>query len=361
MLTRSLATFMNAFTATDFTMYPFSTINEKDYSNLMSVYLDAAFFPNLFEQDFKQEGWRLEHADPTDATSALIFKGVVYNEMKGYLSSSDAIYRMKASQALFSDGPYRHYSGGDPAHIPELSWSQLKKFHSELYHPSNALFYSYGDLPVERHLQQVQEDVLSKFSDKQVISPVLRENRWASPRTAKLTGPADPMAADQSSAAKISIAYLLTDICDVYECFALRILTSLLVDGPTSLFYRQLIESGLGSDFSPNTYFDDQGKDTSFAIGVQGANADQASAILERIRQTFERASVEPFDNNDIESILHQIELGQKHQSTNFGLNLASALMPTWTHNGQGSFFFLPCCRVVVFFEIISHCNILND
>ena len=119
-------------------------------------------------QDFAQEGWRLEHATTGDAATPIAIKGVVYNEMKGALSSSESIYYVKACQhtfivalivlqamqALFADGPYRSYSGGEPAHIPSLSHAALQHYHSTLYHPSNARFYSYGDFPLARHLEQ---------------------------------------------------------------------------------------------------------------------------------------------------------------------------------------------------------------
>eukprot|EP00042_Codosiga_hollandica_P049515 m.576397 g.576397 ORF g.576397 m.576397 type:complete len:1026 (-) comp57899_c0_seq4:23-3100(-) len=335
MLTRSLATFMNAFTATDYTMYPFSTINATDYSNLMSVYLDAAFFPNLFEQDFLQEGWRLEHEQPGDRNSPLVFKGVVYNEMKGALSSSDAVYHLQASQELFRDGPYVNYSGGIPHHIPELTYHQLKHFHKELYHPSNAFFFSYGDLPFEQHLRQVNEDVLSKFSTQQAFKTIDRQSRWSLPRSINLLGPPETMAPDPEKTAKVSRSFMLGDVTDANESFALRMLGSLLVDGPSSVFYRALIESGLGSDYSPNTYFDGQGRETSFAVGVQGAAKDDTEKILSTIAQTFLKASQEPFDAKQVESLLHQIELSQKEESSNFGLRIISAIMPSWVHNGD--------------------------
>ena len=144
-------------------------------------------------QDFAQEGWRLEHAATGDASTPIAIKGVVYNEMKGALSSSESIYyvkacllarraarltRRQAMQALFADGPYRSYSGGEPAHIPSLTHAALKQFHSTLYHPSNARFYSYGDFPLERHLKQVQAEALSKLGPARAVPPVPVERRW---------------------------------------------------------------------------------------------------------------------------------------------------------------------------------------
>lgn len=141
MLNRSLSTFMNAFTASDYTMYPFSTCNTRDFENLLEVYLDATFFPRLAKLDFLQEGWRIENEIVNDKSSPLVFKGVVFNEMKGALESQDSLFCTRAQQALFEGSVYEHNSGGDPRDIVHLSYQQLKQFHQQYYHPSNAFFF----------------------------------------------------------------------------------------------------------------------------------------------------------------------------------------------------------------------------
>jgi Zn-dependent M16 (insulinase) family peptidase len=125
-----MATFMNAFTSMDWTMYPFSTQNPRDYENLMSVYLDAAFFLQLKETDFRQEGWRLEHKDVNDANSPITFKGIVFNEMKGVFSNSQQWFHQRHGNLLLPEHTYGTVYGGDPAHIPDLSWTQLRDFHA---------------------------------------------------------------------------------------------------------------------------------------------------------------------------------------------------------------------------------------
>ena len=148
MLKRSLNTFMNAFTSSDWTMYPFSTQNRKDFYNLMDVYLDAAFSPKIDELSFKQEGHRLEIEDDLkDAGSIrLVYKGVVYNEMKGAMSSPDQVLVRFLLKALYPDTTYSHNSGGDPVVIPSLTYNQLKAFHRRHYHPSNSFFYHVGNV-----------------------------------------------------------------------------------------------------------------------------------------------------------------------------------------------------------------------
>ena len=141
MLKRGLSSFMNALTASDWTMYPFSTSIQKDFYNLMDVYLDAVFFPKLDELSFKQEGHRLE-IDESGDKMELVYKGVVYNEMKGAMSSPREVMGRSLLSALYPDTTYFHNSGGEPSKIPVLTHQDLIDFHSIYYHPANAFFYS---------------------------------------------------------------------------------------------------------------------------------------------------------------------------------------------------------------------------
>ena len=140
MTRRSLSTFMNAFTASDFTAYPFSTLNDKDFSNLLSVYLDATFFPNLNELDFMQEGHRFDFVKNDKSKDQIVLKGIVYNEMKGAMSSISSQADQGLNENLFTNHTYGYNSGGDPQDIPKLTYQNLLKFHEKHYHPSNAIF-----------------------------------------------------------------------------------------------------------------------------------------------------------------------------------------------------------------------------
>lgn len=151
---RSLRTYMNASTSPDSTSYYYSTRNEKDYYNLLSIYLDAVFFPKLAELSFRQEGHRLEFEHLDDPSSGLRFKGVVFNEMKGAMANPVAIQFRALGRALFPDLTYANNSGGDPRQIPELTWEGLRQFHAGHYHPSNAFFYTYGNMDLKRTLAQ---------------------------------------------------------------------------------------------------------------------------------------------------------------------------------------------------------------
>ena len=164
MIRRSLNTFMNAFTASDYTAYPFASENRKD-QNLLEIYLDAVFFPLLDPLDFAQEGHRLEFAEPANPESKLELKGIVYNEMKGDQSSIQSLLYEQVKAALFPTSTYHHNSGGDPSEIPNLTYEQLKDFHKRHYHPSNAIFMTFGNIPAEHHQQQFQTLALSRFHD----------------------------------------------------------------------------------------------------------------------------------------------------------------------------------------------------
>lgn len=329
MLNRSLSTFMNAFTASDWTMYPFSTQNHKDYFNLMSVYLDATFHPNLKELDFRQEGWRLEHSDLEDKSSDIMFKGVVFNEMKGALSNAESLYHTYHQSLLLPSHTYGFVSGGDPLHIPNLTWNTLKDFHASHYHPSNSKFYTYGNFPLEETLVKV-ENVLKDFQSINPGTEIPVEPKWSKPRYSTITCPPDPLAADPNKQTIISVSYMLNYIDDPFEYFVLGMLSALLVSGPNSPFYQALIEPNIGSDYSPVVGVDTHTKNPTFAVGLQGIDNSDCDKVVGIIDETFRNVVNDGFDASRIESILHAVELSKKHQSSNFGLGLIMALFPSW-------------------------------
>ncbi|XP_053186415.1 presequence protease, mitochondrial [Scomber japonicus] len=335
MLNRSLSTFMNAFTASDYTMYPFSTQNGKDFQNLLSVYLDAVFFPCLREQDFWQEGWRLENENPTDPNSPLMFKGVVFNEMKGAFSDNERLYAQHLQNKLFPDHTYSVVSGGEPLAIPDLTWEQLKQFHATHYHPSNARFFTYGDLPLEQHLKQIEEEALSKFERIDPNTQVPSQPHWSNPKEDHVTCSPDALAPDPARQNTLCVSYLLGDITDTFEGFTLSLLSSLMISGPNSPFYKALIEPKIGTDFSSVVGYDGSTKEASFSIGLQGMAEEDTERVKEIISQTINDIIENGFEEERLEGLLHKIEIQMKHQSTNFGLSLASYIASSWNHDGN--------------------------
>ena len=343
MLKRSLSTFMNAFTASDWTMYPFSTQNKKDFYNLADVYLDAAFFPRIDELSFKQEGCRIEIEDPLSGPSlhpqtyALVYKGVVYNEMKGAMSSPDQVMARSLLNALYPDTTYKNNSGGDPAEIPDLTYDQLKAFHARHYHPSNAFFYTYGNLPVKDHLVYISGKVLTKFKKIDPKTVVPSQPRWQSHKSFTYYY---PMAANEPDEKKSQacVAWLLTDIKDSFEVFALTILEQILLGNSASPLRKALIDSGLGTAICDGAGLDCDNRDTMFVAGLKDIQTSDAPKIESIVSDVLSRLVAEKIDPQMIESAIHQIEFSRKEVTNSpypYGIKLLLSFAGTWFHGGD--------------------------
>lgn len=338
MLNRSLATFLNAMTYPDFTMYPFATQNHTDYYNLMSVYLDAVFRPKLRESDFKLEGWRLEHDDVFDAKSPIIFKGVVFNEMKGVYSDSQNIFMESAMNGVLPSHTYGVNSGGNPLEIPNLTHQKLVQFHRDHYHPSNARIYSYGNFNLVDHLKFVNEHYLQYYTHRPEYAEktaVPLEPRWSEPKRKHIYCKDDPLAPDSDKQSVLGVTYLCGDVRDVHELFVAKVVSQLMIEGPSSPFYKNLIEPDIGAGYAPTTGYDAHTRDTTFSVGLQGINKKDFDKVEQIIYNTLEECVQFGFDDGNIENILHGAELSVKHQGANFGLNLLFSVAPLWNHDGD--------------------------
>jgi Zn-dependent M16 (insulinase) family peptidase len=347
MLKRSLSTFMNAFTASDWTMYPFSTQNRKDYYNLMDVYLDAAFFPSIDELSFKQEGHRLELSPPRqqsdnhitngNAESALVYKGVVYNEMKGAMSSPDQVMVRSILNALYPDTTYGNNSGGDPKKIPQLTHAQLKAFHQRHYHPSNAYFYTYGNLPLIEHLEFIDQKIMGRFEAIDPNTDVPRQPKWPQPKTARYTY---ALTSNQLSDKKsqICIAWLLSDIRDTFDALVLTVLEQILMGNAASPLRKALMDSGLGSALSDGSGFDADNRDTLFACGLKDTDESCADEIEKITFDVFHQLIRDGIDRELIDSAIHQIEFHRKEITNTpypYGLKLLLTIIGSWLHGGD--------------------------
>lgn len=345
MLKRSLSTFMNAFTASDWTMYPFSTQNKKDFYNLADVYMDSAFFPKIDELSFKQEGYRIEIKDDnlkdTSTThnmpSGLVYKGVVYNEMKGAMSSPDQVMVRSLLNAMYPDTTYKNNSGGDPSEIPHLTYDQLREFHARHYHPSNAFFYTYGDLSLEDHLSYISEKILAKFKKIDPRTTVPCQPRWTLPKTFTYYYPVLPNETDQKKC-QACLAWLLADIRDSFEVFALTILEQILLGNSASPLRKALIDSGLGTALCDGTGYDSDNRDTMFVAGLKDIKEEDASKIESIITDVLVNLVTKRIDPEIIESAIHQIEFSKK-EVTNapypYGIKLLLSFAGTWFHGGE--------------------------
>ncbi|BCR05851.1 metalloprotease [Desulfuromonas versatilis] len=337
MLKRSLNTFMNAMTAGDWTLYPFSSQNRKDFDNLLGIYLDAAFFPLLNERDFSQEGHRLEFAAPADPGSDLLYKGVVYNEMKGAMSDPASLISRRMGRALYPTTTYRHNSGGEPAEIPRLSWEQLREFHARFYHPSNAYFFSYGSFPLEEHLKTIEEQVTGHFEPRSVDSEVPPEQRLDRPRRVIETFPLDP-GLPTAGKTMVQVGWLTCEITETFDRLSLSLLASLLLGNPAAPLYKALLDSKLGSNLSPGIGFHDDYRTTFFAAGLQGTEPEHAERIEQLILETLEQVARDGFTRERIEGAIHRMEFSNKEvtgDSYPYPLVLLMRVMGPWIHGGD--------------------------
>ena len=337
MIKRSLSTFMNAFTSSDWTMYPFSTQNKKDYFNLMNVYLDAAFFPKIDELSFKQEGHRLDLLETEDKKIELEYKGVVYNEMKGAMSSPSQVLGRSLLSALYPDTTYRNNSGGEPSEIPTLKYQDLKNFHAKYYHPSNSYFYTYGNLPLEETLAFICEKVLDEFDAIQVDSQVPAQPRWDSPRKrTQAYAYADPE--DISRKYQACVAWLTCDVKDSFEILVLTILEQILLGNSSSPLRKALIDSSLGSALSDSSGFDPENRDTLFTCGLKDIAKDSVKKVEKVIFSTIKNLADKGIDPRMIDSAIHQIEFYRKEITNTpypFGIKLLLDIAGTLIHDGD--------------------------
>ncbi|WP_352336930.1 insulinase family protein [Psychrobacter sp. 16-MNA-CIBAN-0192] len=330
MIKRSLNTFMNAMTAADWTAYPYATQNKNDYFNLLAVYLDASFFPNIHPLDFAQEGIRVE-LDENDKPQ---FKGIVFNEMKGAMSGEiDQLYHAVAHH-LFPTTTYHYNSGGDPADIPDLTHNELVEFHHSHYHPSNSVIMSFGNIPVAETQAKIHDDALIQFETgkKHVSRP---EVRLSAPITATDTYTADEEGPDQTHHV---VAWLLPSIIDPKQRLALRLLEGVLVEHAGSPLRAYLDSHPLGKAPSPLLGLDDSHYEMVFYTGLRGSNPEHAEAVEQGIIDLLTQVASQPIDDETIETILHQIEIDQRHiggDSMPYGLNLMLEGFSTAIHDGN--------------------------
>jgi hypothetical protein len=337
MLKRSLSTFMNAFTASDWTMYPFSTQNKKDYYNLMDVYLDAAFFPEIDPLSFKQEGHRLELEPGENGEPELVYKGVVYNEMKGAMSSPGQVMSRALLKGLYPDTTYANNSGGDPADIPKLTHEDLKAFHARYYHPSNSYFYTYGNLPLAESLGFIEKKVLSSFDFIEMDTRVPSQPRWQVPKSmtqAYAYADTDNIAAKYQGC----VAWLTPDITDHFEVLVMAVLEQILLGNSASPLRKALIDSALGSALCDGTGFDSDNRDTMFVCGLKDIEVSTVPEVEKIVFSTLETLADKGIDQYLIDSAIHQIEFSHKEITNTpypYGIKLLMGVASVIVHEGD--------------------------
>ncbi|MBF0214971.1 MAG: insulinase family protein, partial [Magnetococcales bacterium] len=337
MLRRSLSTFMNAFTSSDWTAYPFATQSLKDFDNLLRVYLDAAFFPNLHALDFAQEGYRVEFADPNDPRTELVFKGVVFNEMKGAMSSPARVLSHTLSERIFPTTTYHFNSGGDPEEIPNLTWEGLRAFHSRYYHPSNAIFMTYGDIPAASHQTRFQDLVLSRFSENIGAYAIPDESRLTEPVRVEGQYPLDGVE-ETAGKTHIVVGWLWGRSMEMESLLNAHILNGVLLDNSSSPLLKLLETTELGAAPSSLSGLDDSGREMVFVCGLEGSEPEHADAVETMILELLQRVAREGVEPERLESVLHQLELSRREiggDGLPYGLKLLLNALTPALHGGD--------------------------
>ena len=337
MTRRSLNTFMNAFTSSDWTAYPFASRNRKDFSNLLEVYLDAVFFSRLDPLDFAQEGHRLEFSNPDDPNSPLGYKGVVYNEMKGAMSAITSTLWQTLSGYLFPSTTYHYNSGGDPEFIPDLGYQQLVDFYRSHYHPSNAIFMTFGDIPAAEHQAEFDDRALSRFEAMDHLIAVPGEKRFSAARRIEEYYALDP-SEDASAKTHVVIGWLLGHSTDLEALLEAHLLSSVLLDNSSSVLRRALETSELGSAPSPLCGLEDSNREMVFVCGLEGGEAEHADSIEALILDTISEVAEQGVPHEQVAAVLHQLELQQREIGGDgypYGLQLILTALGSVTHRGD--------------------------
>ncbi len=339
MIRRSLNTFMNAFTSSDWTAYPFASQNRKDFNNLLDVYLDSVFFSRLHELDFAQEGHRVEFSDTDNPDSDLVFKGVVFNEMKGAMSSVSSILWHTLCEELFSETTYHYNSGGEPADIPNLSYEQLLDFYRGHYHPSNAIFMTFGNIAAAEHHSKFEAQVLHRFPEQSTRFSVNDEPRLTAPKHV-----VHPYAVEQgeegdlANKSHVVLGWLLGKSAELEDLFTANLLSSVLLDNSGSPLQHALESSKLGNAPSPLCGLEDSNRELIFVCGLEGCKAEDSDAIESMVLQVLQDVAQHGVPQEHVEAVLHQLELHQREIGGDgypYGLQIMLQTLTAATHDGD--------------------------
>ncbi len=300
----SLNTFLNAMTYPDKTMYPVASCNDADFNNLMEVYMDSVFYPNIYKNRkiFEQEGW---HYHLEDKDAPLTYNGVVYSEMKGVYSSADAQLENVVMSNLFPDTTYGVESGGAPENIPDLSYEEYLEFHKTYYHPSNSYIFLYGNMNMEEKLDWLDKEYLSKFKKKKIDSEVQYQKPFARMKTVRSTYPVlkDEPIKDNTY---LNMSVVTGDYSDTLTSAAFDVLTYVLLDAPGAPLKKALIDAEVGKDVSGS--YNDGIQQHFFSVDVKYANPSDSTKFKRVIRETLTKLADEGIDEKALRAAINYFE-----------------------------------------------------
>lgn len=333
----SLNTFLNAMTYPDRTVYPVASYNDKDFKNLMHVYMDAVFHPNIYKEEniFKQEGW---HYELDSKEEDLTVNGVVYNEMKGVFSSVDGLASRVSLQSLFPDNGYSNESGGDPEYIPSLTYEQYLDFHRKYYHPSNSYIYLYGDMDVVERLEWIDREYLSKYDYLQVDSEIKKQKAFDKPCFVKKDYAISDSEKEEESAVLIS-NFVIGDSLDIELNIAFQVLEYAIMQMPGAPLKQALIDAKIGKDIIGS--YEDDILQPIYNITAKYADEKDAEKLNDVIDETLKEIVSKGINKdalraglNSLEFKIKEADFGGFPKGLIWGLNL----MDTWIYDENQPF-----------------------
>jgi len=306
----SLNTFMNAITFSDKTLFPIASRNEKDFFNLMDVYLDAVFYPRIYdiEEIFMQEGW---HYEIFSEKEPIRYQGVVYNEMLGAYSSPERILSENISKSLFPDTIYKYSSGGNPDVIPELTYEDFLSFHKKFYHPSNSFLFLYGDGDIEKQLKHINENYLSNFDKQEIDSEIPLQKPFNSRREIIEYYPISKDEPDDNKS-YLSLNFVIGNNTDPETYLMTSILSQLLIESEAAPLKNTLLEKGIGQDIFPITV---GGFQSGLGIVAKNTSENKKDEFQQIVFDTLKRMVKEGIDRELIKACINIVEFDLREAS----------------------------------------------
>lgn len=333
LLKTSLATFLNAMTYPDKTVYPCASINEEDFHNLLRVYCDAVFNPLITKEHFKQEGHHYNLVKDENGKQKLIVEGVVYNEMKGVYSDLDGIISREESKSIMPKTIYGKDSGGNPSEIPSLTYKNFKSFHARYYHPSNSYMIVYGSFGIEKTLKIIDEEFLSKFDSIKLNLAMPKQPRWSQPVKKTIPYPISHEEKTDNKSAVV-INFLTNPLTDTITSLAMSIIEMYLLDNASSPLKKALMDSKLGEALTSSGYGDFQ-YNTFFTVGLKGINPENADKIENLIISTCRKEALKGFNRNKIDAVFHKLFLDSKEIQSSYPLTIMDRVYDYWLYDAD--------------------------
>ena len=336
----SLNTFLNAMTYPDKTVYPIASCNDKDFQNLMHVYMDAVFYPNIYKYSeiFRQEGWSYNLESEDDALS---YNGVVYNEMKGAFSSPEGVLDRVVLNSLFPDTCYANESGGDPECIPDLTYEQFLDFHKKYYHPSNSYIYLYGDVDFEEKLEWLDKEYLSTFDAIEIDSAIGLQMPFDEMKEIEETYSITSSEPEEDNT-YLSYNKVIGTSLDKELYLAFEVLDYALLSAPGAPLKKALVDAGIGKDIMGS--YDNGIYQPIFSVVAKNANAEQKEAFVKVIEDTLSDIVKNGIDHKAMEAGIHYHEF--RYREADFGsfpkgLEYGLQIFDSWLYDDETPFLHL--------------------